>query len=351
MSGEALGWAKRQTAPTRGCKTILICMADYASKEGFAFPKLSSLAVETQLAERHVRRSLGHLCEAGLLREYHVVCSRTGRTRTRLYWFPIRSAEPEAGSVEQWALDNGARVVPADEAALVWRRGKRSEVSRMSPSPGEAASVAGVPLVEDSGVPRGRTHESPLKPLPEQKRSDDLFSDAHYAETALFEAALAAYPESGLKWTDEGKAREAWDASVKLVGRGERLLGAVRAMAADPALKGLSWGSCSLQRWLSEKRWRAWLAQADRLGADGARPGGVADGRAIWPGPVEIRDAMIAQLGLAAVQSYLDTAGWDEVGGRILTRFAIGADRLNGEAGPLLRALNITAEPMTRSNP
>lgn len=137
----------------------------------------------------------------------------------------------------------------------------------------------------------------------------------------MFDEAWEAFPESGRQITDEPLARAAWDDAAADVAEDE-LLEAVRrfSVAPQPRKRDLV---PSMQRWLTGRRYRAFLAQPEA-----GKPPAKA-----WDGPAELRAAVAAEAGEGAAANYIDPAGWD--GKAIIARTAYGADRLRA-----LRALS-----------
>lgn len=67
MSLKALSWAKefRTGSPTR--KLVLLAVADYADEHGVCWPSQRTIARQTELNERTVRRQLDELEHAGIV--------------------------------------------------------------------------------------------------------------------------------------------------------------------------------------------------------------------------------------------------------------------------------------------
>lgn len=62
-----MSWAKRQRTGSATRKLVLLTIADYASDDGIAWPAQRTLAKETELNERSIRRALDHMEASGLL--------------------------------------------------------------------------------------------------------------------------------------------------------------------------------------------------------------------------------------------------------------------------------------------
>lgn len=211
---------------------------------------------------------------------------------------------------------------------------------------------AGVTGEGDSRVTGRVTPMSPLESQPEKQRSDDLFESARDAEREIFLRALAAYPETGAKVTDEGSAMAEWAAALREVGQGERLEAAVVAYAADPDLARRQFGAPSMQRWLRERRFRRWLPEGDgaralavAASASASRIGGR------FP-EAPIREAFVAATSEASAVSYLDPCGWEPEGRRLLPRTQYAADWLSRHARAVVADLGLTIiDPAPRSIP
>jgi hypothetical protein len=84
VSIEAMVWAKRtQTgSPTR--RIVLYVLADYADEAGTCWPSQRTIADQTELNERTVRRALGELEEVGLIRRIQRARPNGSRTTDRI---------------------------------------------------------------------------------------------------------------------------------------------------------------------------------------------------------------------------------------------------------------------------
>lgn len=60
-----------------------------------------------------------------------------------------------------------------------------------------------------------------------------------------------------------------------------------------------------------------------------------------WPGPPQLRAAIVAAAGEDVARGYLDPATWDAAGRAVVVRNAFMAERLRREAGPTLARLNV----------
>jgi hypothetical protein len=147
------------------------------------------------------------------------------------------------------------------------------------------------------------------------------------ARDKSFAEALAAYPQTGRSFTDPAKARPEWDVACDEE-TDARLINAIRSFAAS-ALAAEDKGRRvpSLQKWLREKRYLAWLA-----------------GKALcrWYGPDEVRQALCAAPRSEAwAVSWLDRCAWVDIPRSIVTKSPLTAKRLSDEAGDILASMGI----------
>lgn len=176
------------------------------------------------------------------------------------------------------------------------------------------AEIASLPR-KNNNLPQPETSQS--EPEPEEVR-EDIKKER---EREFFDEALAAFPESGRHVTDEPMARAAWNDAAADVAEEELLSAVLRfASAPQPRKRDLV---PSMQRWLTGRRYRAFLAKPDvaKLTTGG------------WTGPADLRAAVAAEAGEGVAASYIDPSAWSD--GTIVARTAYGADQLRG-----LRALS-----------
>jgi hypothetical protein len=193
-------------------------------------------------------------------------------------------------------LDSWERTSERRRAAAAKKAGQRARAR------GQGAAVPG-----DSGAEAGDSS------LQDRKGQDRLPPTPEGGSVDGFDEAFAAYPLAGRASTSRVKALAAWTGAVEGPGAA-RLVGAVRAFAASD-YAGAEGGKRvpSLQRWLAEGRYEAWL------GASGA---GV-----VFAGPAEIRALVAGKMGEAYARSWLDPCDWGDER-VVLTPTATGADRL-----------------------
>lgn len=315
MSGKAFGWAKAQACPNRGAKDVLKTLGDYADANGFAYPSVARLALECEASERTIQRDLRALEDAGLLRGFEMVDQRTGRSRTRLYWFPMEGSEPTPKMIKMIEAERGARV------------------TSVSPYQGDA-SVTGE---GDTSVTGRVTTVSPLyEPPLEPSEADASSACARDAVEEAFEEVLAVYPASGIDNTDVPLARAQFAIEAEAVGDPLRLVAAAKSYATAPETQRRQYAAPGLHHWLARQSYRGRLPAlaADASPATGPRIRFASD---------EVRAAMVGAMGEAWVVSWLDPCAWDE-GKRVLDpRLGERAKRL-GEARPagVLVGLGVT---------
>lgn len=116
-------------------------------------------------------------------------------------------------------------------------------------------------------------------------------------------------------------------AFADVVGSGvaaDDLVAAALAYAVDPIFKRRDFGPVSLQRWLGEGRYRAWLPSAP----PSAEP--AAGSRTPFAGPADLRAAIVADpaCGEGFARSFLDRAGWDDADRTVAPATGEAAKRL-----------------------
>lgn len=170
------------------------------------------------------------------------------------------------------------------------------------------------------------------EPKGTEERSTDLSERARVLE-GVFDQVEAAYP--GLGFSDRSMA---WRAFLDLAGAGVAvadLPAAAAGYAADPILKRREYGPVSLQRWLSEGRYREWMPRKP------AEPARTACASAV---PAEI----VAELEAAASESvatYLAPAEWRAADRTIIARTGFAAERIVKRVGQSkLEALTLRVE-------
>lgn len=286
MSGEALGWAKKQVCGGRGPKDVLKTLADYADANGFAYPSIATLASECEASERTVQRDLRYLEDQGLLQGFEVIDARTGRSRTRLYWFPMVGDQPSAKMRKAIEAERGARVT--------W----------VSPIQGDM----GVTGEGDMGVTPGVTTVSPHKNLfLEPSEADASSAGARDLVEEAFQATLAAYPVTGLDNTNVPAARTQFVIEAEAVGDPMRLAVAAREFADALAAQDRKYPAPKLEDWLARQAYLGRLkvrADVKTSPSPGQARNRFADAK--------VRKAVVRELGEGWAVSWLDPCGWDQ---------------------------------------
>lgn len=320
MSGRALGWAKRQDAPDRDTKSLLVFLADYVIDTPFAWPSVATLAGELQVSERTVQRMLPQLVEAGLVVGFEVKDKATGRCRTRAYYFPIDSADPTPAQVRAFEMNAGCVLTRLGNAASPGEPGEGD--STVTPE-----GDSGVTGEGDHSVTGRVTAVSPLKEPPSELSDADASSTGGRASEGAgaeeggdaFEDAWAAYPEQGrLGASSQRLGRQAWADELAGGASPARMIAGVGAYAGNRAVWGASGRPKAFHRFLSDGCW-AEFADLPAKAGGAARPAG-------WPGPPEVRGQVVAARGEGFACSWLDPGLWD--GKAVVARTRIAATRL-----------------------
>lgn len=141
--------------------------------------------------------------------------------------------------------------------------------------------------IQERGTGTGRLEEEP--PIPPNGGAID----------PIFDQAWAAYPAAGRATIGKAKALTAWAAAVATGQAADVLLAAVRAYAAGDYAK--SGGKPRrFDRWLADGGYEAFLTTP------------AASNDAVWRGPADLREALVAKMGETWTHSYLDACEWDE---------------------------------------
>lgn len=336
MSDVAVTWAKAQTCmsvlkgrngkpdrsrPDRNAKQVLVHMASYADAEGTAWVLVDVLALEMDVSDRMVERGRKALVEAGLL-------IRTGETKLHkgrvvpIYRLPVETGHAST-----------IRRIHAERAEAL-ARGDTGD------TPSDGAGRHPCHPTPDAGVtPRGDTGDTQIGKGITQDETQGVRASASAVDQAWsegFAEACAAWAGKAPERVSPARSWTAWVAALDRSGLAEAdLLRAVEAaVARDP---DFSRGKAmNLDRWLTEDRYRSWLAQ------DGRRSRPVTPGR--WDGPDDVRAAVEGVMGPDQRASYFEPARWDGARRAIVTRTGMAAERLRQSAGRALRALNVSIE-------
>lgn len=166
MSGAAIGWAKRQKAPSPISKAILAALADYAGPgleerdapaeadgRHFCFVGVERLARETQYSVKTVSRHLARLVDAGLIAR---VRRMNGWTRTSDYTILACDGDGDRPFTEEERVLASALSAEQDRESS---SGLTCEEDSQSPSGRGLSDRIGKrtpgPTEEDSGAPSG----------------------------------------------------------------------------------------------------------------------------------------------------------------------------------------------------
>lgn len=284
-----LDWVDEQAQLDTVSKYILDKLARYADADCCAWAKVATLAGYVNKSERTVQQRLRLMQEQGLLKD-------TGRTHR---------------------LEGSTRSVPVYQMAPdVEGLGKRSKGPDSMGA--KSAPIAAHGCRNDGGMgeavftriePRNLEQSNDCSERGREREDSGSEGQGEGLDVAalerLFAQVEAAYPRLGLGFSDRSMA---WRAFLDLAGQGvdvAQLPGAAARYAADPVLRKRDFGPVSLQRWLSEGRYRAWMPAAEAEAVAGAAPP-----KAAWLGPPEIRAAAVS-LRSEGWATRLDRCGWD----------------------------------------
>ncbi len=207
MAIDTVQWAWQQGDITASDKLVLLRLCDRASDDNDwrAWPKIASLAQETLLAERTVKRSLKNLCHVGLIEDTGERKGKAGRTkvyriigfmRDRLGYEPEPEPEPEPES------DSGEKTVALEEgesanlSTLQNQRCQMDTINGVSVAPSDGARVAPSYIEPKAFEPKeepkevvARQPEAADAPQPAIRKS----SDEKKPTTQVWEAYASAY--------------------------------------------------------------------------------------------------------------------------------------------------------------
>jgi hypothetical protein len=142
-----------------------------------------------------------------------------------------------------------------------------------------------------------------------------------------FQRAFASYPEAGRASTNPEQAAEAWGEAIA-DDNPDAIASASAAFAASQFAKSDSGRKVpSFQKWLKQRRYRAWMT---------------APPVAAFLGPSELREDVVLAMGEAWARTYLDPCAWQDVPERALVpKTTIAGERIAREIGQILRAHSI----------
>lgn len=293
-----------------GARFVLFVLADHASdhsgEDWTCFPSVARIMDYTGFSRATVERHLIALYDAGWI-------SRKRRVRADgrlgVYDYVIHRHPDIRGDLR------ARRHVEGDLADAIL--GDVAHAAECSVGPCRNLTHA-MPQI-DSSPRRKLQHEEPL-----EEPSTEPPHCAREPGDDGFERAFEIWPESGLRWTNEREARAAFALVAAEIGAADLIERIARYATEDGGRSG-DYGAPSLQKWLSEGRWRHW---ASRQLAD------VLPTRIQFAGPLDLRAALI-DAGIP--ENTVDRCGWIEPGGlRAPTSWAF--DKIRDAAGHVLRA-------------
>lgn len=283
MSGLAMGWAKKRDAPCKASKALLVYLADYADADGFAWPAVGRMATELQISERHVKRLLRALEGRRLLIAFQITDAKSGRCRTRAYWFPVEPGDAEDPAPTACALASFAENVGG-------------RVTRVSPWEGDTG-------VTPEGDTDARGRVTPASPYSSTRTSKINHTPRAKPDADCREQAKALWMDRDKARVSPGLVDQAWaGAAAAIEGGAEKLLEAVRRYLAN-AGEVKRGHVLQLHRWLIERRYEAWLEQRTDLFAS-------ANGNILGHLPSDFVSAAKAAVGEDAASAWLGRAQW-----------------------------------------
>jgi hypothetical protein len=144
MAFETLLWVRKQKTGNCASRSVLRVLADHAGQDHSCYLRTRLIASETDLSEAGVRKAVGRLIDAGLVRVYDRY-DRTGKRISNRYQVLVDGAETPAPDAEDYADVRGATLSEVE--------GPLSEVEG-----GTLSEVEGLPIKEASS-----SEASPLK--------------------------------------------------------------------------------------------------------------------------------------------------------------------------------------------
>lgn len=325
MSGEALGWARRQrVSGGLPAKAVLVLLADYCGDDHACWPSVPTIARELETTPRTVQRALRALETDGLVM---IAERKTGKGRTTSNHITLDVACAHGGTARGAARGDTVSPVPPSER---------------HPTPDTVS-----PIPPSQCHPQNLQLEPPLEPSSadaEDARAGGqgaIEGEAGFA--SWVERFMAAYPASGLQKANWPKTRTAFAEQIPaaaLAGDGdgpETLIACAVAYAASALVAKGTFGAVNPVEFLSGERWRAFLpgtAAAQAVAASAVVAG--------WAGPIEVWDAVCAdrRLGEAWAGSWLAPCAVE--GSVVHPRTGVAADRLRGAIGALLGEHGLT---------
>ena len=326
MSFEALAALDDVQPPSSNVYLLLFLLASYAGPDGACFVSQETLAARAKLSVRCVRDNLRVAEDAGLIRQVERRRrdgSRTSNSIRLTFYEPKVSPEAEARKPRARKAD--LLDVVQQPAMVAGSQPANGDTDNRQMTTTQPAMVAGPTTFEPVTT--------------NQECSDEHSQRERAQEPDGYALAHDAYPISGLKRTRDPAAREAWRTAVANGGaNGEaRLLGAVKAFAADPDLQRGDFGAPGLHTWLTDARYLAWLP-ADAASAMASALPPLPD---LPPCPSDWLGQLAAEFGTAFAGTYAP-AGWCEAARQLVTRTAYARDKLRRDCAAWLAARDLT---------
>lgn len=238
MTAESVAWAKRTAFGSPTKKLVMLVVADACDAEWSCFPGQATLARQTELGERTVRRLLAELEADGWLRRERRQRANGSRTSDRIYLVPDGPATA-AGN-------------PRPEPDPLPAADGRPTGQPVSPLPATAAGPP-EPPVEPPAEPPDLGHVRGQLALVADPTPAALPPPAHVLGSdrdVWFARFWELYPRKVAK----GAARTAWAAALRRgKARPEEIIAGAERYAADPNRDPAY--TAHPATWLNAERW------------------------------------------------------------------------------------------------
>lgn len=233
MSVEAWAWALKRKTGSQGRKLVLLCLANYASKNGLCWPAQSSIAKQTEQSIDTLQRRLDELEEAGFLTRVERPAQNGKKGGKYLYQLQMKAETPTINDEEddleapETTPQAAARSGPTTPQLALDHTANEAEPHRtpavltvtLEPSRLEPSKNSGLAPVDDwpddffelfwSKYPPGRKtskKEVRLKLEKIRKSGDHKKRPVSFVKIML---AVRSYAHSGIK-PEFTKAPEVW---------------------------------------------------------------------------------------------------------------------------------------------
>jgi hypothetical protein len=327
MSNEALNWAWASDLEP-GPRFVLVALADqgqdHSGENWRCFPSIAKLMLRTGFSRPTIERHLKFLAADGWL-------TRARRRRADgtlgIYDFVLVRDRPQAGPAGCVSKEAKTAKSQIDQPV--------AEISEDSqPYVNLTCGADAQPPINLMVTTHQFDSQPPIKLMGQEPLVEPLLEPTQSAREPGddgFEAGFGAYAESGRLRTRLPLARAAWALQRQSVGRPELIAAVVRYVAEDRDLRGGDHGAPGFDKWLSDERWRAWLAG----------PAAGAEVRVCFPDPL-VRQALAAECGEAFAVSYLDRAGWDPHAREVAPSTGAARAKLAALPAKIFLDLNVT---------